>query len=69
MDLRRLNETGVEWCSLLKFEYYSSENLFNSVSSFCDDFISQKSMIIVNFCFLQPCQIKVKIKQGKSLFY
>ena len=45
-------ESGVGCCSLLKLEYYSSENLLNYISSFCDNFTFQKSMIIVNFCFL-----------------
>ena len=37
---------------LLKLECYSGEHLLNQISSFCDHFTWQKSMIIVNFCFL-----------------
>ena len=47
-------KTSLGWGAvfLLKLEYYSCENLLNLISSLCDNFTWQKSMIIVRFCVL-----------------
>ena len=63
------SDRGSGAVSYFKLEYYSSENVLNQISSFCDNFTwTQVHEYGVNFCFLS-CQIKLKIKQGKSTFY